>query len=79
MEITNLFEGVFAESTGWTWTVEREDGSTLDYRTNKNYEGLFYWNKITNAWSQEVGTGQFSLSKNRGTALRQLRSRFAAN
>ncbi len=51
---------------GWRWT---HDGT--EYRTNA--EGCGLWvRRSTGDWSQSRGTGQFSLSRHLGTAIRQL-------
>jgi hypothetical protein len=73
MEILNLSKGIFTESTGWAWTIKHDDGRELNYRTNKHFEGLYYWDLVTNSWSQCRGNGQFSLSKHKNIAMRQLK------
>lgn len=35
--------------------------NTLEFFTNRNREGRFYWNRIQNCMSQSVGTLDFSM------------------
>lgn len=53
---------------GWTWTH-----NGLDYRTNGEGDGLWYWDDRTGGWKQTWGTCQFGLPSERYKALRVLK------
>jgi hypothetical protein len=55
---------------GWFWTCVGQDKGTY-YATNKQFEGLF-WVEPTNR-KQLIGTCDFHLSRNRKTAMAQVR------
>lgn len=81
IELIALAPGVFHEETGWTWTLRFIDGSgeveprEVTYRTNASYEGIY--SQASVGWNQETGNGQFSLSRNRATAIRQIVNRWS--
>jgi hypothetical protein len=79
MKILSLTRGVHADETGWSFKIDFEDEMTpvSEYRTNKNYEGLFVWQDSTQSWSQAKGNGQFSLSENEPTAKKQIVGHFS--
>lgn len=73
MEILKLQQGIFAEATGYKFSIDHGD-NVQEYRTNKSYQGLWIW--AGQKWEQTRGTGQFSLSANMATAKRQIKAKF---
>lgn len=73
---------------GWQWDVreeaeeEYETTKVTHYRTNYEGQGLWVCGTYTGKWAknyedkQIAGTCQFSLSKNKGKAQRELRAYF---
>jgi hypothetical protein len=55
---------------GWEWVIE--DGRR--YRTDGVGDGLWIWSENDLSWRQLMGTSQFSLSRDRARALRQLKA-----
>lgn len=82
MKIKTMARGVFAEETGWSFVIDFEDEmipEPKEYRTNKNYEGLFIWQESNQNWSQCLGTGQFCLSDIESKAKKQIIAQFSKN
>ncbi len=79
MKILSLTRGVHADETGWSFKIDFEDEMTpvSEYRTNKNYEGLYVWQNSDQSWSQTKGNGQFSLSEDEQTAKKQIVGHFS--